>query len=184
MTTEIRSIELFVRDVQQRLGLPTLFAGGAVRDLLHGKEPKDFDLFLMDGEDFQMYDEVVERIKAVADDGVVTEHPQYMGGLDTLNSVLHFEVQGRPFDFIVLGSVVYTPEDVVKTFDLNLNQVWLDEDGFYAFYDYLNYPIQTQLVQLTDSPDTPSVDRVDALMERYPEYDWDGVFIGLGIDYV
>ena len=184
MTTEIRSIELFVRDVQQRLGLPTLFAGGAVRDLLHGKEPKDFDLFLMDGEDFQMYEEIMDRIKAVADDGVVTEYQKYMTGSEALHSVVHFEVQGRPFDFIVLDAVVYTPADVVKTFDLNLNQVWLDEDGFYAFYDYLNYPIQTQLVQLTDSPDLPSIDRIEALMERYPEYDWDGVFIGLGIDYV
>lgn len=174
----------FVQHVQRRLGFPTVLAGGAVRDLLHGLVPKDYDLFFVQGNgalDSLGFHSIKYRISTIADGGIVQEHQDYNEVHNTLVYVYKFEYLGRPFDVIELEEV-YSPEDVVSTFDLNLNQVWLTPDGYFGMLP--DNPIITDEVSLTMNPDRPSKERVQKLAERFPEYDWTGVFAGLELDYV
>lgn len=180
MATQIISITEFVLQVQKDLGLNTVLAGGAARDILYGKEPKDFDLFLLYNEGYQ--GEVLERVLAVADAGTVQEYPTYNEVSETIDFVIYFEVQGRPFDLIILEQDVFSPSDVIETFDLNLNQVWMNEAGLIEYK--ADHPFVTGDVSLTQSPDRPSKERVLALAEKFSQYDFKAVIFGLDLDYV
>lgn len=183
MATQIISITEFVLQVQKDLGLNTVLAGGAARDILYGKEPKDFDLFLIDFNDDDVLGfDLDAKVTSVADEGTYYLYPHYNQDSETINSVYHFEVQGRPFDLIILGGIVESISDIIEGFDLNLNQVWLNEAGLIEYR--ADHPFVTGDVSLTQSPDRPTKERVLALAEKFPQYDFKAVLFGLDLDYV
>jgi hypothetical protein len=83
-------------------------AGGAVRDLLRDKTPKDYDIFFKS-------QEAVEEFKAKYLSDLLS-----LGGYETsIGNYNHFD-----FQFITLS--VGQPEDVIRQFDWNVNMVYFD----------------------------------------------------------
>jgi len=73
-------------------------------------------------------------------------------------------------DLILLKETVYSKNDLIHDFDLNINQCYLQHNkyGVFAYYDDSKY------VQLINDV-LPNPERIGRLMAKYPMLIWDDV---------
>ncbi len=160
------------------IGSPVVCAGGAARDALHMREPKDYDLFLLGGS----YVWSRRAQQAAIDAGVsLTLYERdwvlepYDGEEDTrIDWVLQGEYKGLVIDLIRYSDMKTDVIQQVEAFDCTLSMAWFDEDGnavahsrFPSEDDMTIYNLERQLKQ----------DRVDHLQAKYPQYDYSGIKI-------
>lgn len=146
----------------------TVIAGGAARDILHCRVPKDYDLIVLgDWDSLQLQDNIEAAAKSL---GLTSE--AYGEGVSSSESP-HISLVvkvGCEVDVIQQVYAPQCPEDVVANFDCTLNQVWLDgESGLPLTLP--NYPKRGELVCMLPKCDDPA-NRSMYLSAKYPEYQW------------
>lgn len=181
VSTTLREVYDFVTKLKDKLpAADIVWAGGSVRDLLHGRQPKDFDLFWLgdgpigQGDDLEGavagYVRVVEEL--TGDTGVQV-HTTYRAD-SSLEFVLSFEAQGRRFDLICYGGMG-TPREQVQHFDANINMVWVaqDEDGNPVLAvepEAAEVFTRRRPILMTRYCDGDVQERLDYLCRKYPQY--------------
>jgi hypothetical protein len=116
------------QDMLRSFGIDTVLAGGACRDTIFGKVPKDFDLFILNMNDEQeianrLYDAYIFNFRHLPKYGEA-RNPEYKGV---------FKICGT-YDLVVWETPATCAREVVDRFDYNINQYWY-EDGEVKFLD-------------------------------------------------
>ena len=148
-------------------------AGGAVRDLIHGKQIKDVDIELFANGEVIPFERVECIEKSLIDVGI-PHYVDYAYDVDDCDNSELFAVVRipsyfpYPIDIIIRNEPADTLEGVVSCYDLNINQVVLHNDIVYSFTR-----LGTKVVSNGDR--LISEARRDHLAEKYPEYDFSEV---------
>ena len=175
--TIIKSIELndellVVNKLIEQLtdsGYTVAFAGGAPRDLIHGKEPRDYDLFV--------------SIRPSPDD-VAKAAITMAQALYTLDQEID-EVLGRYFDqntgeaafainsgkvqLIGYVDIFSEPIELVSKFDMGLNEAWgMFRDGLLELHATPAFNLCTEHEALGDRHSPPV--RITRIQDKYPNF--------------
>lgn len=102
-----------------------ILAGGAVRDHLLDKTIRDFDIYTTKKPKTLTWLE--QKLTGISEMGdVATEHAyDFNGGPDFL--ITRFRMRGYPIEIITVPHA--RPSNHVKTFDIGICRVWMDQDG-------------------------------------------------------
>ena len=120
--------------IPEGIMFPPVIAGGAPRDMLHGMEPKDFDIF------WPVYKPwlvgAVAHLSAMLNDRVPVPWKAPWPNLDrgyALNGYLRDEMLGvLNFEELGVDLVFFdaaygrTPHEIVSTFDTSISRAWLE----------------------------------------------------------
>ena len=175
-----------VRDLYKALmdgGLPVVLAGGACRDLYHGRTPKDYD-FLVLGSDWLHSGATTFALgRELADEGTYRAIVQqsYSGNL-RCGDVWEFEYSGLKVNVIfpcLDGDGSWADmQAVLDHFDTNLNTIGYD----FATDEFVIDPRfagLTEKVTFVSDPDRIGYERTlkryNRLFAKYPDYDWSEV---------
>lgn len=183
---EVHDILCRALDLQDKLysifGTEVVLAGGAVRDLIHGRRPKDYDFCVLRKDEMQD-DDIVEAAQEYAASlrgtlGVsevkVTETYR---DASRINYVIQFQFEGLgQVDVINYGAHHGSGREQVLGFDCTLNMVWLtqDEDGNPCI---VVEPEAAQVLarvrpnELTKDGDGRKRGRLEYLAGKYPQYE-------------
>lgn len=156
-------------------GLELCIAGGAVRDVLHGKSYKGLDIEILNYQEGRYHNDELEedfekianKLKAIGATclEIFNEykgHCQEDAGLDF---VVKFNYADIDMDLILRECHPKTPEDVVALYDMNLNQVAFHNSRIKVFK-----PVIGNRVESTGK--IISLERLTRMMDKYPEYDF------------
>lgn len=179
--------ELIVKisDGFKERGMPALFCGGCARDLFLCREPKDFDIVMMQNQNPEdmlatLEDMGFEDIGFYGDankdlSGYVLNHERLR---DELDYVIKAEYPGLGrCDILVYRCDFEDAADVVSTFDCTLNMVYLDvfnrgEDGRgYGIVPVDDYPFPG--VRANRFADGVDVTRQRYIAGKFPQYQHD-----------
>lgn len=94
---------LFHQETKDLIRTKTFFAGGAIRDMIRGEIPKDYDLFFIDEESVNKFKSLVKREFSLKE--------TMIGNFNDRNSSVQ-----------VITLVSGSPTDVVNSFDFTINQ--------------------------------------------------------------
>lgn len=156
-----RVYKLIIADMEQRTGHRCCIAGGAIRDALLGKDPKDIDLFVLGpGPEFDML--------SMLDGLDVQEHPE----LDkyensSLKAVFDSQYTAAPVQ-VCWHPEMETPQELLKTFDWNI--CLFVYDGFKVYRgDSIAYKRNVNSLELNDfhEPYIATLRRGFRFQERY-----------------
>lgn len=169
-------------EVANKLGEEFVIAGGAARDVWHGNTPKDFDVFVLNGE--AAYETVedasartlacLKRILFEATGFVVyNSYRDEEGG--RIAYCIKFTYKGVAFDVIECMQTMHSAKEQVENFDVTLNMVWfiLDIDGHLyvtahpRFREVVSYQAFVHALPTLDG-DVRA--RLSYLQKKYPEY--------------
>jgi hypothetical protein len=103
-----------------------IISGGCMRDLILGDEAKDWDLFFIDEDDWNEFNEVLNEFE-------VQFHNSALGKVN----VRKFSINGNDIDSIYYSHVKHL-EHVADTFDFTINMLWFDpkDDTIKGSYKY------------------------------------------------
>jgi hypothetical protein len=166
---------LSIADALRRVGIPCVIAGGAARDIYHGREPKDYDIVVLDDLDVsEVLRQIVEDIPGQFRDLEYFGEGTSMRDCEDANLdwVVKFTRDGTEFDLIQFRSLPSTPQEVVEAFDCTLNMAWLDDEGAVQTHDL--FPLPGGRVRLRPLCDYPA-ERVNYLRGKYEDYEWPDV---------
>ncbi len=165
------------------MGVRTVLAGGACRDVYHGKVPKDYD-FMVLGNDWMRHSLHLETLgRGLADPGTYKELIQasYSGNL-RCGDVWEFQYSGLQVNIIFPCLDGDGPWKDAQTaldhFDTSLNVIAYD---FIRETPYIDprFAGRTGKVTFISDPDRVGFDRTykrfTRLVEKYPQYDWSEV---------
>lgn len=164
-------------------GINAVVAGGWVRDKNNGIEPKDIDIFVMNGNrSFVSY--TMER------EGFYHDTPRYYGNYEECD--MRDDVEGvlkyKDYDLDIIFMEQDDVEDVILNFDVSVCQIWAQLEGdelvVYATQDYLDWIEKGIVYQYTDIPTTE--DHLDRVREKFdveltPKLSGDMVVVKLGV---
>lgn len=167
-------VALSVADQLRRAGIACVIAGGAARDTYHSREPKDYDIVVLDDYD------VEESLRVIDEDVKGTRNLDFFGPGSSMRDcedvnldwVIKFEVDGVSFDLIQFSNHPNTPIEAVESFDCTLNMVWINEHG--GVETHCLFPAPGDKIILTDRCDHPAR-RVEYLRSKYPDFEWPDV---------
>lgn len=163
-----------VQEALLEIGIQTVLAGGAVRDIIHGNQPKDYDLICLGYEDNisevagHLVDKpYVEWMEPFGEGASMKENTD-----DNLAWVVKLGVLGTPIDLIQYADNLGTPEEVVESFDCTLNMCWLPSMHF-NLNDIVKHPSfpkhigdKVLMLPLAHNPKQ----RRDYIQRKYPQY--------------
>lgn len=163
-----------VQEALLEIGIQTVLAGGAVRDIIHGNQPKDYDLVCLGYED-----DVMDVINLLVDKPFVDVLKVYGDGEyvadnddENLAWVLKLNVLGTSIDIIQYADRLETPKEVVESFDCTLNMCWLPPMHF-NLNDIVKHPSfpkqigdKVLMLPLANNPKQ----RRDYIQRKYPQY--------------
>lgn len=151
-------------------GIDAMIAGGAVRDMLHGKEPKDFDVVVLGQvslEEASLALEPLERQEFGEGASCTTNEA---GASRHIDWVIKVFGQYTTLDIIQQSCHPTTAEEAVEAFDCTLNMVWLCPESF-DIMKHIMYPKLGELIQMLPKCDFPEA-RSQYLSMKYPQYQW------------
>ena len=179
---QMHTAATLVRALAHALDFDAIVAGGAARDWFHGRVSKDVDIFVLFGCAY----------KAGTYEGYARPLARGLAGLGATDLevfssyrdsprvayVIKGSYAGLDFDLIEYISHPRTPEEQVRQFDSNLNQVWLelpagrgaalcDLRGTEDFFDVVEF---RQPIRPTRSLDGEVAERIAYLGAKYPDY--------------
>lgn len=164
-------------------GLPVVLAGGAVRDLYHGLEPKDYDFLVLGSEWLLNPTEVGNLGRELADEGTYRTIIQqsYSGNL-RCGDVWEFEYSGLKVNVIfpcLDGDGAWANiREVIDHFDTSLNAIGYNFPDDKVYIDSRFTGITGKVTFISD-PDRVGYDRTKKrygrLAQKYPMYDWSEV---------
>ncbi len=180
------TIDSFIRSLNEQfkdMGLSVCLAGGAVRDMVAGVKPKDYD-FLVLGKEW-LYDVLLEaKIRSLADTDtpVLTKGKAGYNDNHRCGDVYEFEYAGRKVNLIfpnLSGDVPWaTPQEALEHFDTTLNLYWYDFEARKIHIDN-RASCNTLKVGFVSHPDEVgpqrTAKRYQRLQPRYPELDWSAI---------
>lgn len=149
--------------IMEAAGINGVIAGGSARDVLHNMIPKDYDVVVYSATCLD-----VEAALRRAGQTITATHDTNYGNSDRFEFCVKARIMGVDVDFIGLSLPVTTPEEVIATFDLDINHAWFDKDGTVKIPDY--YPAPGQEIYVTSHDITE--ERTKRLAARFPQYDW------------
>ncbi len=160
----------------QRYFPEAIIAGGALRDLDHGREIKDVDIYV-----FERGDETANLLRRAFDKrprSNVGPTSEYALGRPErpVTDTFEFEYGDTLFQVIVLKATsepVIFPDYVVRDFDLGICMTWFDGKTWHRTFEYQNdeqakvfqsyIPLSGRQLDLTK-------ERVRRLSEKYPDF--------------
>lgn len=149
-----------------------VMAGGAARDMWHFNPPRDLDLWVLGYIPPEQASLHLQDLPGVTNVVACLSSGDTQVNRPELDYVLKFEYAGLRFDLIQHGSNPDNVRDVCMTFDLNINQAWLDVSGQYNIvrvapgYPSLSEGLPVTLVSLRAC----NANRVGYIMQKYPNY--------------
>jgi hypothetical protein len=159
----------------QRYFPEAIIAGGALRDLDHGREIKDVDIFVLDrGTDTER---LLRRAFDKRPEGVLEATDYHVGRQSRpVTGVYDFDWGGTAFQVIVVkpgeGSDDF-PRYIMRDFDLGICMTWFDGKTWHRTFEYQNdeqakvfqsyIPLEGKQLDLTK-------ERVARLSEKYPDF--------------
>jgi len=138
-----------------------IIAGGAVRDWLTGRKPKDIDVFYTGNLNF----------KRLTDLGFTVDHEfddrEIYGNLLGIQTILDHVYKGYKVQFIQINC---DPHAFVNTFDLSTSYCWYDFDGFRFAPEFLK-SMDTGVIEIlkTLNPER-SQQRAEKLLAEQSDY--------------
>lgn len=169
-------------------GLSTVLAGGACRDLVCNRVPKDYDLTVL-GTGWLYIDGLVNLTATIPGTGpLVLKQATGYSDNHRVGEVWEFTYEGLLVNVIFPNlsgdGAWHTPQDVLDHFDTSLNLVWFDFDNDEFVIDD-RAAAKTGKVTFISDPDKVGYGRTDRryhrLEPRYPALDWSEVKQYLGI---
>lgn len=149
----------------RKWGIRSVICGGAVRDILHGRVPKDVDIVILGDHDPERVRLAAERAFERAETPPASHAASEVG-----DPVLCLVVQADGVDVIMQSTAPHTPEDVVESFDCTLNMCWIDPDsGMLLKHD--EYPAPFGRVRMLSTCRDP-LKRAEYLRGKCPGYVW------------
>lgn len=159
-----------LQDELREHGINTVLAGGAVRDIIHGSIPKDYDLIVLGPGDIQ----VASDASLLLARSVIPFHYSasfVQGALPgKLDWVLKAYIADIEVDIIRHNREYSSAKDAVEGFDCTLNMAWYDSTSD-VVVRHPRYPEYGGRVFLTEYCDDPER-RTKYLSAKYPEYQW------------
>jgi hypothetical protein len=178
----------------QKNGFPeAIIAGGALRDLDHGREIKDVDIFVLDHG--PSTEEDLEKAFGYAPNRALTDGSEYHIGRAArpVTQVYEFEHDApelwftesdhhgtQPFQVIVLKQPERSatrffrfPEFVLADFDLGICRIYYDGRELVRTHDYRNDEIDKvfrSYIPLTGKQLDLTKERVARLLKKYPDF--------------
>lgn len=174
----MNKVTALMRTVAAALGADVILAGGAVRDIVHKRCPKDYDLLVLKDVSCESYEEeaLFARETVLAAGGTNAEiFCTYRTAHDCrIAYVVKFQLDGMDFDLIQHNTGYQTPREQVCNFDTNLNMMWMDAHGAVTIEP------EAEAVLNGDTPVTAlaacdglRADRLSYLRTKYPGYTFD-----------
>lgn len=122
---DFQKVLSFKRYLKDMAGIDTVLAGGCCRDTVYGVKIKDYDLFVLNENDFRTLHRRMRGAGLYSNDytdkyGEGRGNPEYKG-------VFKFCLNHIPIDIILWENPASSAGEVVSKFDFNVNQYyWWD----------------------------------------------------------
>ena len=149
-----------------------VMAGGAARDMWHFNPPRDLDLWVLGYlPDVEAYG-VLSTTAGVTDLVLCSSSGESDVSRQNLDYVIKFKYMGLNFDLIQHGNNPVGISAVCMTFDVTLNQAWLDVSTEYnvvrtaPMYPSISEGLPVRLVK----PYACTKDRLAYIQKKYPNY--------------
>jgi hypothetical protein len=154
-----------------------VMCGGAARDELLGREPKDYDFVLLnDGDKLDVYD-MINELNGISGVQVVTV---YAKGYDKAQSErfdwcikaevwLGLHSGFVDVDIISLKKPVFTPEDVIDTFDFSINHAYIGQD--FKPVAGKHFPQPGDIIKVLPEAELTGC-RTARMRDKFPDYIW------------
>lgn len=162
-------VALALVDQLNQWNIHSVVAGGAARDILHDRVPKDYDLVVMDNYELVEVVVALEQIGATCVEPFGHEASMAACDDDKLDWVVKFRYKDVPFDIIQHARLPSDPQEVMEAFDCTLNMVYLNDEG--APVKHPDFPEPGGRVEIRPLCDLPQ-QRVRYLSQKYPQYQW------------
>lgn len=157
-----------------------VLAGGALRDLIHGKTVKDLDFFTNP----QSENDDAYLVKNFDPWERVDEYIDEYSAAHEIQSIYTFEVQKIPCELVICTKPrIVTPKDIVDTFDIGLCQAGMNaRQEFYASPAFYDDHCRQRLTVVNTSTPTSTLNRLARIGSKYPEYEQDASLILLQLE--
>jgi hypothetical protein len=151
-----------------------IIAGGALRDLDHGREIKDVDIFVLD-----KGDDTVPWLEALLGPSVsvLGQASEYHIGRAArpVTNVTTFMIEGQRFEVIAVKTTepVIFSDYVLADFDLGICRIFYDGKKLVRSWEYQNNALDktfTAYIPLSGRQLDLTKERVRRLSEKYPEF--------------
>lgn len=153
-------------------GLRPVLMGGAVRDLYHGKTPRDWDILFLShwvdlGDDAETALSVVDKFAQRSDEYRDYEfYPAY--GESRLFGVV--KLYQEEIDLIFYDGDNADAATLAGRMDTTLNAYWIDPEVSWDIQYLPNASHVTGLIEVQRADDPPTTERLQYLAEKYPQY--------------
>ncbi|AUG87671.1 hypothetical protein [Vibrio phage VEN] len=169
-------IESVLYKLVMATGLDLCVAGGAVRDLLHGKEPKDIDIEILgiprepcnyEHIKGNILDPLVDDLLSLEGVSDLKVFVEYEGAsLDAhVRFVIKCKVDDWDCDIILRSPHPQDTAELVTMYDMNINQVTLHKGKIEAHRPVVNCTVEPTGKKI-------SLARLKRIYTKYPEYDF------------
>lgn len=160
--------------LEDATGFDLCIAGGAVRDMLHDRMPKDLDIEILNFSGEHNNDYITENAIESITDALhrlgateIKVFNEYEGA--SLDAHVDFVIKCRVFNFyidiILRNTHPSSVEELVELYDMNLNQVALFKGKV-----FICKPIVGDVIEPTGK--TICLARLQRMQKKYPEYNF------------
>lgn len=169
METENKLLKEILYEVGMKVAGPEqqpVIAGGAVRDSLLGREPRDYDLFILDyGIGLGRTQTLLTRCLSLFEDAVpISSNTFYSTSI--LSLLIDIEYKGKNVQIIQPSSMYSSAESLISQFDWNICQFAYTKEGVIGNFE--NLPKTGESLILTnDSNARSSLRRAFDFSKRY-----------------
>lgn len=146
-------------------GIGGVIAGGSARDHLHNLTPKDYDFVLLG---LPTADAVANALRR-AGQPITAEYSDHYGNSERFAYCVKTRIMGVDVDFIGLKCKPESVEEILDTFDFDINQCHFDREGTVVIPDH--YPAIGDEIYVMRH-DEITAERTKRLATRFPQYDW------------
>lgn len=171
-----------------------VIAGGAARDTILGRVPKDFDLVVIQGSaECERVEELLEHAvnvirRKLPEATDIEQYPTYRDIQGHIAYVVKFSYKGFDFDVIEYMEYMESPEEQCEYFDTTLNMAYFtyetsESDRLVPVaHPRFIQTLRTGKVEVLDSIDNDVDKRLKYLQSKYPEFEYP--FINLELPLV
>lgn len=148
-------------------GLRPVLMGGAVRDLYHGREPRDWDILFL-SYDLHLDGDACDALHVVHTQGYrdYVFFPSY--GDSRLFGVL--KLHDDNIDLIFYDGDNSDAAELASKMDTTLNAYWIDTSVSWEIQHLPRASHLTGLIEVQRAFDPPTPERLEYLAEKYPQY--------------
>lgn len=155
----------------QELFPQAVIAGGALRDLWHGKPAKDVDIFIPIKEDGGLYEDEILSIDPYAEKIAASVYGQAGNaatpGFRNIYVIWRLTIEGVIYECIFIED---RGEDVIDVFDLSIAQIAFDGNSVRTTANF-NRTIFDKVIRVCNvNRSDRQTKRMERVLSKYPEY--------------